>query len=128
MRTIYLIRHGAPELPDEKKRCYSRTDFPLSQTGMAQGKALREWAAAQSICAIYTSPSTRCRETAGLISGGTLPVVSVDALQETCVGDWEGYTFEEIRKRWPDIYAARPPDVPDSSARRRVLPCRCGTF
>lgn len=107
MRTIYLIRHGAPELPDEKKRCYSRTDFPLSRTGLAQGKALREWAAAQSICAIYTSPSTRCRETAWLMSGGTLPVVSVDALQETCVGDWEGYTFEEIRKRWPDIYAAR---------------------
>lgn len=107
MRTIYLIRHGAPELPDEKKRCYSRTDFPLSRTGLAQGKALREWAAAQSICAIYTSPSTRCRETAALMSGAALPVHTVNALREVDVGEWEGLTFDEIRKRWPTVYAAR---------------------
>lgn len=107
MRTIYLIRHGKPELPDEKKRCYSRTDFPLSQTGVTQGKALHEWAATQNIHAIYTSPSTRCRETAELMSNGILPIIPVDALRETGVGDWEGYTFDEIRERWPDIYAAR---------------------
>ena len=28
MRTIYLIRHGKPEFPDERKYCIGRTDLP----------------------------------------------------------------------------------------------------
>ena len=36
MRTIYLIRHGKPEFPDERKYCIGRTDLPLSEEGRTQ--------------------------------------------------------------------------------------------
>lgn len=42
MRTIYLIRHGKPEFPDERKYCIGRTDLPLSEEGRTQIRALGE--------------------------------------------------------------------------------------
>lgn len=107
MRYVYLIRHGELDLPDTKKRCYSRTELSLSPRGIEQGKELGAWAATRGIEAVYTSPLGRCRETAALMTSGTIPVHTVDALREVDVGDWEGLTFDEIRERWPTLYAAR---------------------
>ena len=107
MRYVYLIRHGELDLPDTKKRCYSRTELSLSPRGIEQGKELCTWAAKRGIEAVYTSPLGRCRETAALMSGGALPVHTVNALREVDVGEWEGLPFDEIRERWPTVYAAR---------------------
>ena len=107
MRYVYLIRHGELDLPDTKKRCYSRTELSLSPRGIEQGKELCAWARTRGIEAVYTSPLGRCRETAALIASGTLPVHAVNALREVDVGEWEGLTFDEIRERWPTVYAAR---------------------
>lgn len=107
MRYVYLIRHGELDLPDTKKRCYSRTELSLSPRGIEQGKELGAWAATRGIEAVYTSPLGRCRETAELMASGTLPVYTVDALREVDVGEWEGLSFDEIRERWPTFYAAR---------------------
>ena len=107
MRYVYLIRHGELDLPDTKKRCYSRTELPLSPRGIEQGKELCAWARTRGIEAVYTSPLRRCRETAALMSGGALPLHTMDALREVDVGEWEGLTFDEIRERWPTFYAAR---------------------
>ena len=107
MRYVYLIRHGELDLPDTKKRCYSRTELSLSPRGIEQGRELCTWAATRGIEAVYTSPLGRCRETAELMAGGTLPVHTVNALREVDVGEWEGLTFDEIRERWPTVYAAR---------------------
>lgn len=107
MRYVYLIRHAEPALPDAERRCYSRTEFPLSTRGKAQAKELRAWAVSHGISAVFTSPISHCRETAALMSGTTLPVYSVDALRGVDVGEWEGLTFDEIRSRWPKMYAAR---------------------
>ena len=64
MRTIYLIRHGKPEFPDERKYCIGRTDLPLSEEGRTQIRALGETFAGRRIEKIYTSPLKRCRESA----------------------------------------------------------------
>ena len=107
MRYVYLIRHGELDLPDTKKRCYSRTELSLSPRGIEQGRELGTWARARGIEAVYTSPLGRCRETAALMASGTLPVHTVNSLREVDVGEWEGLTFDEIRERWPTVYAAR---------------------
>ena len=107
MRYVYLIRHGELALPDTKKRCYSRTELPLSQRGIEQGRELSAWAATRGMEAVYTSPLGRCRETAELMASGALPVHTVASLREVDVGEWEGLTFDEIRERWPTVYAAR---------------------
>ena len=115
MRYVYLIRHGEIVLPDTKKRCCSRTEFPLSPRGTEQGRELCAWARTRSIEAVYTSPLGRCRETAALMAGGTMPVHTVNALREVDVGDWEGLTFDEIRERWPEAYAARGNNMSDTA-------------
>ena len=67
MRTIYLIRHGKPEFPDERKYCIGRTDLPLSEEGRTQIRALGETFAGRRIEKIYTSPLKRCRESAAIL-------------------------------------------------------------
>ena len=69
MRTIYLIRHGKPEFPDEQKYCIGRTDLPLSEEGRTQIRALGETFAGRRIEKIYTSPLKRCRESAAIHAG-----------------------------------------------------------
>ncbi len=107
MRYVYLIRHAAVALPDTKKRCISRTEFPLSHRGTVQAKELGAWAKVHNIEAVYSSPAERCRETAELMFGNSLPVHIVDSLNEVDVGEWEGLTFDEIRAQWPTVYDAR---------------------
>lgn len=56
--------------------------------------------------AVYASPLARARDTAVRMADGR-SVTVLDALQEVDVGLWEGLTFEEIRLRWPGLYAER---------------------
>lgn len=114
MRTIYLIRHGMPEFPDERKYCIGRTDLPLSEEGRTQIQALGETFAGRRIKKIYTSPLKRCRESAAILRDaidGSIPIEVVDGLSEIDMGDWDGRSFAEIRERFPKKYAARGKDM-----------------
>ena len=85
MRTIYLIRHGKPEFPDERKYCIGRTDLPLSEEGRTQIRALGETFAGRRIEKIYTSPLKRCRESAAILQeviDRSIPIEVVDGLAE----------------------------------------------
>ena len=114
MRTIYLIRHGKPEFPNGKKLCIGcRTDLHLSEEGKQQMEALREKFADEEIECIYVSPMTRCEESARILSGGRIPVRIVDGLREINMGDWDGLSFDDIRKRYPGEYEARGRNMAD---------------
>ena len=102
---IYLIRHGRALQPEGGRRCIGRTDLPLSPEGEGQAEALQAWLAAHS-ARVYASPLARARDTAVRMADGR-SVTVLDALREVDVGLWEGLTFEEIRLRWPEWYAAR---------------------
>ena len=39
-----------------------------------------------------------------------LPIAILDDLREMYAGEWDGLTFEEIRQRYPELYAARGND------------------
>lgn len=90
MRTIYLIRHGKPEFPDERKYCIGRTDLPLSEEGRTQIRALGETFAGRRIEKIYTSPLKRCRESAAILQeviDRSIPIEVVDGLAEIDMGN-----------------------------------------
>ena len=59
MRTLYLVRHGMPAFPGEKKQCIGWTDLPLSPEGRRQMEALGEDFAGRGIQRIYTKMCIR---------------------------------------------------------------------
>lgn len=106
-RTFYLLRHGEPTGQAGAHRCISRTDCALDEVGLEQADTLGRWFTQKPLTAIYTSPARRCVETAERIHNRQLPVYVWPDLWEASVGDWEGLSFSEIRRRWPETYAAR---------------------
>lgn len=104
MRMLCLIRHG--EVTGGAHRCISRTDLPLSPQGRRQAEALSRFLRDHPVSAVFSSPSSRCMETAALLEGAPA-AVPCEALREVDVGQWENLTFEEIRARFPEDYRAR---------------------
>lgn len=105
MRKVYIIRHCQPKLENISK-CISQTDLTLSEVGWEQARVLSKWFEERSIERIYASPLLRCRETAACISEKPNLTICPE-LTEVSVGEWEGYTFEEIKRKWPAEYEAR---------------------
>jgi putative nucleotidyltransferase with HDIG domain len=126
MRRIWLIRHGQPDFPLGAHMCLGRTDTPLGPFGRMQACLLGEELRGKEL-AVFSSPLTRCRETAAPLGAEAVPV---PALAEQDMGPWDGLDFEEIKERWPDLYARRADEpllVPPGAetleeVRRRVLP------
>lgn len=112
MRSLYLVRHGKPQYPDEHSYCVGQTDFSLSMLGHLQAVLLNE-ELSDKISGVYCSPLLRTVETAGHMAP-ELPHIIVSDLSERNLGEWDGLSFDEIRQRWPDIYKARGnnPDHP----------------
>ena len=118
MRRIYLVRHGMPEKSTSEKEYIGVTDLPLSMRGSAEaaqlGRYFLQHLSATTTVRILTSPLHRCRQTAEeiqrVLSDGGIrlpePLV-VEALHEIDLGEWEGKSVREIRKRFPDAYEAR---------------------
>ena len=111
MREIVLLRHGKPEIP--QKTCLGITDVPLSEDGRTEVYRFREEGLLTGISRIITSPLSRCRETAEILSGGIIPVTVEEDLREISMGAWDGLTFSEIKERFPEEYAARGEDIAD---------------
>src|SRR5579863_5365047 len=108
---LYVVRHGAI-ISIAGKAYIGQTEAPLSEEGVEQAWALREWLADVPFTRIVSSDLSRSRRTAKIIAGQrTCPLEAFPQLREIHLGDWEGFTFEEIRERFPDDYAARGRDI-----------------
>ena len=105
MKHIYLIRHGLPDFPGGRRMCLGRTDLPLCPEGFVQAEAMA--AKLPEVTAVFSSPLIRAVQTAQAIG---LPVTILEDLQELSAGAWDGLTFDEIRLRYPELYAARATD------------------
>ena len=105
MKRVYLIRHALPDFPDGQRRCLGRTDIPLGDAGMAQAEAMA--ASLPTVTAVFSSPLTRAVQTARKIDGN---MITMTGLRELDYGQWDGLTFTEIRRRFPELYAAREHD------------------
>lgn len=112
---IYLIRHGETE-GAETKRYKGHIDVPLSENGVEQIKRVAGYLSAEvqkrgsaeatyELSAIYTSDLSRAVKSAELIAKphGFNPII-LPALRERNFGIWEGMSFDEIKKKWPDAF------------------------
>jgi broad specificity phosphatase PhoE/ribonuclease HI len=99
--TTLLLRHGETPLSVER-RFAGIGEIPLTDTGLAQAHAAGKALAGRDIDVIVTSPLKRTRQTAQEVADVLgVPVHTEDGFRETDFGDWEGYTFAEVRERWP---------------------------
>ena len=105
MKKIYIIRHCQPE-QDVVSRCISQTELLLNEAGYEQAYMLEKWFRTHPVQKIYTSPLLRCKETAALLAEKKEITIRPE-LTEVSVGDWEGYTFADIKKKWPEEYEER---------------------
>jgi broad specificity phosphatase PhoE len=105
--TTLLLRHGETPLSAER-RFAGRGDIPLTTTGEQQAAAAAARLAGRGgIDLVVTSPLRRTRTTAEIVAGRTGTALTVDDdLAETDFGSWEGMSFAEVSRDWPDEMAA----------------------
>ncbi|MEU4574692.1 bifunctional RNase H/acid phosphatase [Nonomuraea sp. NPDC023979] len=106
--SLLLLRHGETPLSVER-RFSGLGDAELTPNGHAQAEAAaaRLSRAPYRLDAVVSSPLTRARQTAEAVAGRTgLSVEVDDDLREVDFGAWEGLTFTEVGRRWPDELTA----------------------
>ena len=106
MKKVYLIRHGLPDFPGGKGMCIGTTDIPMGEKGFRQAAEMAQ--KLPPVTAVFSSPLTRAVQTAQAIG---MNVTILDDLREMYAGEWDGLAFEEIRQRYPELYAARFHDL-----------------
>ncbi|MEV4896256.1 bifunctional RNase H/acid phosphatase [Nonomuraea sp. NPDC055795] len=128
--SLLLLRHGETPLSVER-RFSGLGDAELTANGLAQAVAAAERLSREPyrLDVIVSSPLKRARQTAEAVAARAGLGVEVDEdLRETDFGAWEGHTFTEIQRRWPEELAAwlaepsvAPPDGESfAEAARRV--------
>lgn len=111
-RKIFLIRHAEPLLQDHKKRFIGQTDLVLSLKGIFQAQLLGEVLRQEKIQHIYTSPLQRALQTADIIGASRqLTPIIIPELSEIHLGKWEGRSFEEIQRDFPQEFEERGRDI-----------------
>ncbi|MGO1620601.1 MAG: histidine phosphatase family protein [Candidatus Corynebacterium faecigallinarum] len=108
---VLLLRHG--QTPMSVAGVFSgRSDPELTETGRDQAARAAEYLArrqdaGEGITRIISSPLTRTRQTAAAVADALgMAMTTDDDLIETDFGDWEGLTFSEVHRRWPDEHQA----------------------
>lgn len=131
-KTIYLLRHGHIQGLGKEQRYLGQRDWPLSEEGRRQAQALTEEFRRHRIEAIYSSDLLRCTDTAKAIAGpqGLTPQKRKE-LREVHMGEWEGCTFADIARQYPEAYRQRGENLAQfrppggerfADCRDRVLP------
>ena len=111
-RTIYLIRHGKTQLPDNQRRYIGQYDVPLDGAGIEQARCLQQRLDGACITAAYCSDLSRSRRTAEIIVNDKhIPIFARQDLREIHLGEWEGRTFADIEQLFPDEFRKRGSDI-----------------
>jgi 2,3-bisphosphoglycerate-dependent phosphoglycerate mutase len=106
MSEILLLRHGET-LWNVEGRIQGHRDSPLSAEGIAQAEALARRLAAERPDVLYTSDLGRARQTMEPIARVTGLAPRIDpGLRERCYGAFEGRTWPEIERDFPEQYAS----------------------
>ncbi len=131
---MLLIRHGATANNDAvpPRLQGARSDPPLSETGMLQADRLADFLARLPIREVFASPLLRARQTADRVAEiHCTTTQTVEQLHEIDCGQWEGLTWDDVERRWPEHYrnfVANPVEVPYlggeslADVERRVVP------
>jgi len=104
--TLFIIRHGKTE-GAEDRRYKGHIDVPLSEEGLKEVEFLAEVLSSAGIkdSHIYSSDLKRAMQTAEIIGRVLGCSITVEPrLRERNFGLWEGMTFDEISKKWPEAF------------------------
>jgi broad specificity phosphatase PhoE len=106
MALFYFLRHGETARNAAGRLCGS-TDVPLSDAGRRQARKLAARLKSISFEALYSSPLQRALETGRIVGAaiGLEPIVD-PRLTELSYGAWEGFTYKEIRRDYPELFRA----------------------
>jgi probable phosphoglycerate mutase len=119
-----VVRHGETEW-NVAGRVQGHQDSPLTARGLAQAEAIAERLARERFDALVASDLGRALQTAAAIGARCGLEVRPDArLRERSFGEGEGLDYEEIDRRWPDVFirtGATDPDlsIPGGETRRQ---------
>src|SRR5215470_7834467 len=101
--TFWLVRHASVAGTDG--RCCGRLDVPLSPEGIVQAREAAARLAQEKICAVYSSGLRRALETGQMLADALrLNVTVLETLAEIDFGDFEGMTFEDIQRQYPEVF------------------------
>ena len=96
MKTFILVRHGTTDWVD-RHILHGITDIPLNDNGLRQAREVAEALKSISASHLYSSPLTRCMQTAQAIAARmNLQPVLLDGLKELDFGWLEGKPFKDL--------------------------------
>jgi probable phosphoglycerate mutase len=120
---ILAIRHGQTAW-NADKRIQGQLDLPLDATGMRQAERVAEALADEVIAAVYSSDLSRAVQTASpLVERRQLSLRPDPTLRERSFGEFQGRTFEEVTRSWPDQalrWRHRDPDYGPAGGERLI--------
>lgn len=126
---VLAVRHGRTAW-NAALRIQGHTDIALDDHGRWQAGRLALALAHETVHAVYSSDLQRARDTARAFAvGAGLAVQDESGLRERRFGRFEGLSFDEIERRWPDDarrWRRRDPDfAPGDGETLREFHDRC---
>lgn len=99
MTTIILVRHGENDWVKKNRLAGWIEGVHLNENGRAQAISAAERLSELPIKAIYSSPITRCMETATAVAvPHHLEIIPLAEIGEVRYGDWEGEKVKTLAK------------------------------
>ena len=102
MTSIYFIRHGDISLP-KKNAYYGKSDFVLNDVGIMQANNIKKYFCDKKTDIIYSSHLKRAQKTTEIVFDENI-IYSNDILERD-FGIWEGLTYKEVKKKYPNQVA-----------------------
>lgn len=100
MTTIILVRHGENDWVKKHRLAGWIPDIHLNENGQKQAAAAADRLRHLPIKAIYTSPVTRCVETADYLAKATgLTPIELEDIGEVRYGEWEGKKIKKLAQK-----------------------------
>ncbi len=99
-RVLYLVRHAHV---GREETFVGHSDIPLSSQGVQKSERWAEGIQDLQLDALYCSDLVRATQTAGpLLDRWALEPQLMADLRERNMGDWEGLSWEEVEKNYPE--------------------------
>lgn len=108
---LHLLRHGQVD-GFEQKRYNGQGDVRLTDLGRQQSAAFAGRFQHLKLAGIYSSDLYRCRVAADQIAllQQVQPEYS-EELRELHIGDWQGQTWQQLQRDYPELWQARLDDI-----------------
>ena len=105
VREALFIRHGQTGFNTER-RLQGAMPVPINERGEQESRALAEYLRTRQIDALYASPRLRAKQTADIVAARLgVRAIEDERLAEIAFGIFEGHTFAEVERKFPQAYA-----------------------